>query len=105
NAADATTSLAGMGVGLIMKMGENAAKRKAAEEARAERERQRKAEEARIKAAKETLKSTRLKVFKAFPEGELPLSSTRSSGNNLYYFVYSYNENQLADQNPAVITI
>jgi hypothetical protein len=105
NAADATTGLAGMGVGLLLKMGENAAKRKAAEEARAERERQRKAEEARIKAAKEALKNTRLKVFKAFPEGELPLSSTKSSGDNLYYFVYSYNESQLAEQNPTVTTI
>lgn len=105
NAADATTSLAGMGVGIIMKMGENAAKRKAAEEARAERERQRKAEEARIKAAKEALKNTRLKVFQAFPEGELPLSSTKSSGDNLYYFAYSYNDSQLTEQNPMVVTI
>jgi len=102
NAADATTSLAGMGVGIIMKMGENAAKRKAAEEARAERERQRKAEEARIKATKEALKNTRLKVFQAFPEGELPLSSTKSSGNNLYYFVYSYKKAELTSENPAV---
>jgi hypothetical protein len=105
NAADATTSLAGMGVGLIMKMGENAAKRKAAEEARAERERQRKAEEARIKAAKEALKNTRLKVFGAFPAGELPLSSTTSSGNNLYYFAYAYDANQLTAQSPVVITV
>lgn len=105
NAADATTSLAGMGVGLIMKMGENAAKRKAAEEAREARERQRKAEEARIKAAKEAIKKSRLNAFSSFPEGELPLSSTASSGNNLYYFAYSYDANKLTTESPVVTTV
>lgn len=95
NSAQATTGAIGFGVGVALKASENAAKRKAAQEAREERERQQKAEEARIAAAKAAMKNARLNVFKAYPPGELPLSSTQSNGKNLYYFVYSYTEADL----------
>ncbi|SFC80861.1 hypothetical protein SAMN05421747_12926 [Parapedobacter composti] len=91
NVGMAKTALIGMGVGTIMAIGEGAAKRKATEEARKE-------EQKKIKAAKEVLKNSRLAMLKSYPEGELPLSSTKSSGNNLYYFIYAYNATELTEQ-------
>ncbi|MDT8411253.1 MAG: hypothetical protein RQ875_02225 [Vicingaceae bacterium] len=95
NVADAQMGLIGLGVGVALKASENSAKKKQAQEAREERERLQKAEEKRIAEAKMAIKNTRLNFLKNYPTGELPLSSTKSVGNNLYYFVYSFKEADL----------
>src|SRR5690606_23717390 len=94
NVGQAKGALIGMGVGAMMAIGEGAAKRRAAREAREERER---LEKERIAALKKALRNARTSVFRYFEPGDLPMSSTRSSGNNLYYFVYAADNSQIEE--------
>lgn len=104
NLGQAYTGAALSGVGLAAGLLGDLAKAKAKKEAAAERARIRKEAEAKKKAIRESIKKARLAVFKGYPQGELPLSSTASKGNNLYYFVYAYNQDQLLQDNPKVKT-
>lgn len=102
NVAQAQMGAIGFGIGVLTKIGENSAKREAIRKANEERERQQLLKEAQIKKAKEEMKKGRLSVFNAFPDGTLPSSSSKSIGENLYYFVYSYDKNKLTEQNPTL---
>lgn len=102
NLGQAYTGAALSGVGLAAGLLGDLAKAKAKKEAAAERARLRKEAEAKKNAIRESIKKARLAVFKGYPQGELPLSSTTSKGNNLYYFVYAYNQDQLMLDNPKV---
>ncbi|TVZ57633.1 hypothetical protein NA63_0119 [Flavobacteriaceae bacterium MAR_2010_105] len=104
NLGQAYTGAALGGVGLATGLLNDLAKVKAKKEAAAERARIRKEAEAKKKAIRESIKKARLAVFKGYPQGELPLSSTASKGNNLYYFVYAYNQDQLLQDSPKVKT-
>lgn len=94
NVGQAKGALIGMGVGAVMAIGEGAAKRRAAREAREERE---KLEKERTAALKKALRNARTSVFRYFEAGELPMSSTKSRGNNLYYFVYAADDSQVEE--------
>ncbi|GGH06026.1 hypothetical protein FAZ19_04410 [Sphingobacterium alkalisoli] len=87
-------ALIGMGVGAVMAIGEGAAKRKAAREAREERD---KLEKERVAKLKTALRNARTAVLSYFEAGELPISSIRTTGNNLYYFVYAMDRNQIEE--------
>ncbi len=82
------------GIGIAMGIiGQFSGDKKAEEEAR----RRQKEAEAKANAALEAMANARLSLFESFPPGELPLSFTKSKDNNLYYFVYAYNEDSLRD--------
>ncbi|MFC4720692.1 hypothetical protein ACFO5O_00045 [Geojedonia litorea] len=102
NLGQAYTGAALGGVGLAAGLLGDLAKAKAKKEAAAERARIRKEAEAKKQAIRESIKKARVAVFNGYPQGELPLSSTTSKGNNLYYFVYAYNQDQLMLDNPKV---
>ena len=82
------------GIGIAMGIiGQFSGDKKAEEEAR----RRQKEAEAKANAALEAMENARLSLFESFPPGELPLSFTKSKDDNLYYFVYAYNEDSLRD--------
>ncbi|GEM_PF-2729509 len=101
NVGQAKGALIGMGVGTVMAIGEGAAKRKAAREAREERERLEKERTAKVKAA---LRNARTSVLNYFEPGELPMSSTTSRENNLYYFVYALDRSRIEENSCQVYT-
>jgi chemotaxis protein histidine kinase CheA len=73
--------------------------------ARAERERKEAREQLRLEkesaeknliaAEKRLYTGLRSDLFAKFPEGKLPLSSTKISANTVYFFVYAYNPAQI----------
>jgi hypothetical protein len=103
NAGQVYTGAALTGVGIVSGILEGAAKAKAAREANEERERQRKLAEAREKEIRQAVKNARLSLFSHFKNGELPVSSTTSLTQNLYYFVYAYQSNEMLQDRASVV--
>ncbi len=102
NMGQAISGAALSGVGIASGILDGLAKNKAKKEAAAERRRQIAAAEARKKEIRESIRKARIAVFNGYPQGELPISTTKSAGNNLYYFVYAYQPNSLLDDQPVV---
>lgn len=103
NAGQVYTGAALTGVGIVSGILEGAAKAKAAKEANEERARQRELAEAREKEIRQAVKNARLSLFSHFKNGELPVSSTSSLTQNLYYFVYAYQSNEMFQDRPSVV--
>ena len=69
------------------------------ENERIERER---IERERIETERRNLTNSRSEIFNSYIEADIPLSSSKISLDKLFYFVYSYNKNNIAEQGMTV---
>ncbi len=101
--ADAKGQLIGQGIVAVGSIINSANAEREKREARAELERQRSAEEAKIKAKQRALMlQLRNSFLGQFPDGGVPLSSHKVSTNDLYFFSYVFDKNKIAEGKPLI---